>query len=114
MSFPIFILVLIVLTLSLMLGRRQFDDLIRHLHGSLPETWQEVGRPIGYFWRPESGVTWIEGTRARSLLVRTWLMTTPEWMVGPLQWKLRVVRLSMVISYLGYLVAGFLMLSQGG
>ncbi len=118
MSFPIFILVMVVLTLTLMLGRRQLDGLIRHQFDHDRAAWEEAGRPIGYFWRPEStevDTTWVEGTQARSTLVRTWLLETPDWITGPLRWKLRLVRLSMLISYLGYLLAGLgLMMSQGG
>ncbi len=118
MSFPIFILVMVALTLTLMLGRRQLDELIRLQFNSDRAAWEEAGKPIGYFWRPESAeadTTWIEGTQARSNLVRSWFFETPDWIVGPLKWKLRLVRLSMVTSYLGYLLAGLgLMMSQGG
>jgi hypothetical protein len=118
MSFPIFIMVMVALTLTLMLGRRQLDALIRHQFNNDRASWEEAGRPIGYFWRPERtevDTTWIEGTQARGNLVRAWFFKTPDWIEGPMKWKLRLIRLSILISYLGYLLAGLsLMMSQGG
>jgi hypothetical protein len=115
MSFPIFFLIMVALTLLLLIGRRQFDELLRHLHEHRLEEWIAAGRPLGYFWRPEEDIAWIEGTQARSRLLRGWLVRSPDWMAGRLQWKLRLVRLSMVLSYLGFVLAGVsLMMSQGG
>ena len=31
-----------------------FDELMELVHRQHPEHWEELGRPIGYFWRPES------------------------------------------------------------
>ena len=115
MSFPIFFMVMVILTLSLMLGRRQFDDLLRHFHTHHNEEWQGAGQPIGFFWQPEEGASWVEGTQARGRLFWGWMRTSPGWMAGALQWKMRLVRLSMVLSSLGFILAGIgLMMSQGG
>jgi len=113
MPFPIFIMVMVVLTLLLMLGRRQFDDLLRHLHANHSEQWLQAGKPIGFFWQPEEGTTWMEGTQARSVLFWSWMRSTPAWIEPQLLWKLWIVRLTMVISSLGFVTAG-IMLSQGG
>lgn len=115
MPFPVFILVMVVLTLILMLGRRQFDDLLRHFHEHHSELWQQAGQPIGYFWQPEDSASWMDGTQARGRLFWSWMRSTPEWMTDQVQWKLRIVRLTTLISSLGFVVAGLgLMMSQGG
>ena len=115
MPFPVFMIVMVVLTLILMLGRRQFDDLMRHYHTQLPEQWVASGSPIGFFWQPGEGITWAEGTQARRRIFWTWMKQSPEWMTDQLQWKMRIVRLSLVFSYLGFGFSGIaLMMSQGG
>ena len=115
MSFPVFIISMVVLTLSLMLGRRQFDDLMRHFHEHHHDAWIQLGKPIGFFWQPEEAVTWAESTQARGKVFWTWMRTSPDWAVDALQWKMRTVRLSVVFSYSGFVISGVaLMMSQGG
>ena len=115
MPFHIFILVMAILTLFLMLGRRQFDELLRHLHTHHKEQWLNAGQPIGYFWQPEESVAWVKGTQARGRLFWSWMRATPEWMDDQLPWKLRIVRLTTVFSSLGFVLAGIgLMSGQGG
>lgn len=115
MTFPFFILIMVALTIVLMLGRRQFDDLLKHQHAEHSDAWQAAGRPIGFFWQPEEGTTWTEGTQARGRTFWSWMRTTPDWMPGELKWKLTIIRVSVVCSYLGFILAGVgLLLTQGG
>ena len=115
MSFPILILIMVVLTMSLLLGRRQFDDLLRHLYEHHSTDWERAGKPLGYFWKPDADTTWIEGTQSRKRILWVWMKQTPPWAEGPLQWKMRIVRLSVVFSYLGFALVGVsLIFSQGG
>ena len=115
MTFPIFLMIMVALTLLLLMGRRQFDDLLRHQHAEHNESWQATGRPIGFFWQPEEGSSWTEGTQARGRVFRALMGETPEWIPAELKWKATVVRVSVVFSYLGFVLAGVgLMLTQGG
>ncbi|MEL6349308.1 MAG: hypothetical protein AAFV53_39770 [Myxococcota bacterium] len=103
-----FITFMAMLTMFLLQGRRQFDTLVRWLHEHHPSQWEASGKPIGFFWQPEAGATWAEGSRARSQCFRSWMRTDPDWMTDQptLQRTLRWARINLVISYTGFGIAG--------
>ena len=102
-----FIMLMALLTLFLLQGRRQFDALMKHRHQNDHHLWEQDGRPLGFFWRPEGEkVPWLAGSRARSRCFRNWLWLTPESADAFVQRKLLWVRLSTAISYLGFFAAG--------
>lgn len=104
-----FIMLMALLTLALLQGRRQFDDVLRHLCQNQTQLWQEVGSPPGYFWRPEARLgTWLDGTRARSRCFWSWLARTPPSLTTDdyVSRKLVWIRINTAISHIGLLATG--------
>ena len=54
-----------------------FDRLLRILHRDSPSSWEEQGRPTGFFWYPVGAGT--SGMWARERTAILWSLKTPEW-----------------------------------
>jgi len=103
------IMVMAVLTLILLRGRRFFDEVLAVLHAERPDEWDAAGRPHGFFWQPEEGgAGFFAGTRARQALFKQYMREPPEWVQArePLLLKLFWARVYILFSYLGLVAAG--------
>jgi hypothetical protein len=56
-----------------------FDRLLRWQHDHDPATWEAVGSPMGFFWRPSGATSLLSGSAARSRLFYQWLFAAPDW-----------------------------------
>lgn len=88
---------------------RLWDELVEALWTEDRARWEALGRPIGYFWRPEEpkmGV--LEGIGARRRLSWSLAFTTPDWCPesGTIPLKLMSWRTSSAISAAGLTVVG--------
>lgn len=55
-----------------------FDQILRKEHGDYRQSWEQDGKPIGFFWIPEGGKI-LEGSFARSGLFFKWAFSLPHW-----------------------------------
>jgi len=86
-----------------------WDELMALVHGNHPDTWNKLGQPIGYFWRPEEpAVKTLPSMAARRKLTTAWLSEVPEWMPedGPERVKLAAWRFTLWTSWLGIAAVG--------
>ena len=104
-----FIMLMAGLTLFLLQGRRQFDELLRALHAEHRALWEAQGRPMGFFWQPETdSPSWAEGTRARTACFWAWMRATPAVLQDKpaLRRHLWWSRLNILLSYVGFFLSG--------
>ena len=108
-SVPIFSLVMIALLAVKLRSFKLFDELMELVHGQHPERWEELGQPIGYFWRPEApDVRTLSSMAARRKLTTAWLSEVPDWMPegGPERVKLAAWRFTLWASWAGIAAVG--------
>ena len=101
---PAFSLVMIALLAFKLRSFKLFDELMAMVHGQHPDRWEELGQPIGYFWRPETpDVRTLPSMAARRKLSKAWLSEVPDWMPegGPERVKLAAWRFTFWGSWLG-------------
>lgn len=107
------IMFMAVLTLMLLRGRRQFDDVLAAMHRDHRELWDAAGMPLGFFWMPDdrSGDI-LDGVRARKVIFRTYMRIVPDWLEGnePLLLKLFWARIYLSLSYIGFVATGIVLL----
>jgi|GEM_PF-2930094 len=86
-----------------------WDELMERIYAHHRDQWEALGRPLGYFWRPdEKGVSTLGGMASRRKLTTTWLSETPEWMPedGPERVKLASWRVTLWASWGGIVLVG--------
>ena len=112
---PVFIgfaLVMMALLFLQLRTFRAFDQLIQHLYDHERERWVDLGRPLGYFWRPaDEAIPLLAGLSARKSCLRAWLRAAPAWMPPDSEAArlLRFIRLSTLIWWVGlFFMAGVL------
>jgi hypothetical protein len=107
-----FIMLMALLTMLLLRGRRLFDDVLEAMHRDHHDAWEAAGRPGGFFWQPEDGAAWLDSTRARKVIFRDYMRNIPDWMPedDPLKARLLWSRISVSLSYLGFAGSGLLLL----
>jgi hypothetical protein len=84
---------------------KAFDDLMAAMHRLDEARWVALGRPIGYFWRPEDqAAKTVQGVRARRPILRQWLFSDPDWLAGdsPLRLPLATWRITTLLSWAGF------------
>ncbi len=104
-----FSLVMIALMAVKFRSFKLFDELLEHIHSAHPDQWEALGRPLGYFWRPDlPDVSTLHGMAARRRLTHAWLSATPDWMPegGTEQVKLAAWRFTFWASWVGIAVVG--------
>jgi len=59
-----------------------FDRLVRYEYKNFRETWEQNGRPFGFFWKPPHYGLRVSPMRhmARDRCAVMWLFVTPLWM----------------------------------
>lgn len=92
---------------------RLWDELVEALWADDRPRWEALGRPIGFFWRPEEpkmGV--LEGIIARHRLQLQVLGGLPSWApeTGTIPLKMMGWRLTTVFSAAGVLLIGLVVL----
>jgi len=105
----IFVMLMASLTLVVLKGRRQFDDILRHIYQNQNEVWKQLGRPSGFFWRADKdAANWFVGSWSRSKCFWRWNTQTPDVLADDafVLSKLRWVRLNTLISHVGFIAAG--------
>jgi len=108
---PVLLLALCALPpLALQLrAMRLWDDLVEALWALDRPRWDALGRPIGFFWRPEEPKMGIfEGVAARRRLQWQLAFRTPDWCPaeGKIPLKIMGWRLSSLLSALGLTAVG--------
>ena len=86
-----------------------WDELMELIYLEHRDRWETLGRPLGYFWRPdEKGVSTLKGMSSRRTLTRSWLSEVPEWMPegGPERVKLASWRVTFWSSWGGIALVG--------
>ena len=86
---------------------KAFDELMEKVYTHHPEAWARLGRPIGYFWRPDdAGLRWMDGVAARLPITRNWLRRTPTGFPeeSPIWLSLATWRATTLLSWLGFLI----------
>ena len=77
----VFSLVMIGLVAVKFRSFKLWDELTELVYTHHRGEWEALGRPLGYFWRPdEKGVSTLGGMAARRKITTAWLSETPEWM----------------------------------
>lgn len=104
-----FSLVMVALVAVKFRSFKLWDELLELVYTHHRDRWEALGRPLGYFWRPdEKGVSTLGGMSARRRLTRQWLSEPPEWMPadGPERVKLAAWRLTLWASWGGIALVG--------
>ena len=105
----IFSLVMVALVAVKFRSFKLWDELTELVYTHHRDQWETLGRPLGYFWRPdEKGVSTFGGMAARRKITSAWLSETPEWMEagGPVQVKLAAWRVTHWLSWGGIALVG--------
>jgi hypothetical protein len=105
----VFSLVMIGLVAIKFRSFKLWDELSELVYTRHRDQWEALGRPLGYFWRPdEKGVSTLGGMAARRKLTSAWLAETPDWMPedGPERVKLAAWRVTLWISWGGIALVG--------
>lgn len=101
-----------MLTLLLLRGRSQFDDVLKAMHQDHRDAWEAAGQPLGFFWVPEERGDLLKGIRARKVIFREYMRIMPSWLEGnePLMLKLFWARIYLSLSYIGLAATGITLL----
>ena len=67
--------------MSILLMRR-VDSVIRKIYATDRNRWQELGRPTGFFWRPEEKVPFVQSVGARNAIMVS-AIVSPGELYGP-------------------------------
>ena len=105
----VFSLVMAALVAVKLRSFKLWDELTELVYTRHRGRWDDLGKPLGYFWRPdEKGVSTFGGMTARRKLSKAWLSETPEWMPdgSPEQVKLAAWRVTFWASWGGIALVG--------
>jgi hypothetical protein len=60
---------------------RRIDTVLRTLYTLDRERWREIGKPVGYFWRPKQGegVEFFRSTNSRNALTFSYLLSHDQF-----------------------------------
>ena len=85
---------------------KTFDELMEKVFLHHRERWEQLGRPIGYFWRPDDDTKTVAGVAARLPLTRAWLFRDPAWLPddSPARLSLATWRVTTLLSWGGFLL----------
>ena len=109
----VFSLVMIGLVAVKFRSFKLWDELMERIYTHHRARWEELGRPLGYFWRPdEKGISTLGGMASRRKLTGAWLAEVPDWMEegGPEVVKLASWRITHWASWLGIALVGLVLL----
>jgi hypothetical protein len=104
MLLVLFLLPVVTLVAVLTYGFVVFDRLVRVEYEEHRVTWENDGRPNGFFWRAKECNLLTSGF-ARMRLSFFWLFNTPTWVASspPLVTKFRCYRLAVLAWNVGIL-----------
>lgn len=72
-------IVILAFIASIVHSCARFDQIVKWVRSNRADVWDQIGKPIGYFWQsPDS--TYFRGIAARERLLGLLAVKTPQWL----------------------------------